>query len=429
MSEFDVIVVGAGPAGASAAIKLASAKVNVLLVDRADPPGSKNVSGGVLWGDSLTQVAPDWEKGPVERYVEAKGVSFLTKDSRISLDFRSKKFGEYKSGYTVLRTKFDAWLAKKAKDSGVMLVSGVTVDKIAMKDGKAVGVEQGGETITSDAVILAEGANSRIAYDSGLKRKPTDRNTALGVKEIIKLPEKTITERFGLTSPKMGFASEFVLGFLEGGVRAGGFLYTNKESLSIGAVISMAELRKNNKTYSFNVIEQFKEHPFVAPLLEGGRVEEYSAHLVPEGGISADSLNGNGYMIAGDAAGFTFSNGLVLQGMNYAIVSGIVAAESFLEKKEKGIQAGANFANYTENLSKTFVMKDMMNFKGIDKLTWSKYVHQTLPSIAEEAMLNMFSENGQPKKHLYKILTKSMSSHEESKLGMAMELLKMLRRM
>ena len=72
------------------------------------------------------------EKGPVERYVEAKGVSFLTKDSRISLDFRSKKFGEYKSGYTVLRTKFDAWLAKKAKDSGVMLVSGVTVDKIAM---------------------------------------------------------------------------------------------------------------------------------------------------------------------------------------------------------------------------------------------------------------------------------------------------------
>ena len=227
----------------------------------------------------------------------------------------------------------------------------------------------------------------------------------------------------------MGFASEFVLGFLEGGVRAGGFLYTNKESLSIGAVISMAELRKNNKTYSFNVIEQFKEHPFVAPLLEGGRVEEYSAHLVPEGGISADSLNGNGYMIAGDAAGFTFSNGLVLQGMNYAIVSGIVAAESFLEKKEKGIQAGANFANYTENLSKTFVMKDMMNFKGIDKLTWSKYVHQTLPSIAEEAMLNMFSENGQPKKHLYKILTKSMSSHEESKLGMAMELLKMLRRM
>ena len=130
MSEFDVIVVGAGPAGASAAIKLASAKANVLLVDRADPPGSKNVSGGVLWGDSLSQVAPDWEKGPVERYVEAKGVSFLTKDSRISIDFRSKKFGEYKSGYTVLRTKFDAWLAKKAKDSGAMVVSGVTVESI-----------------------------------------------------------------------------------------------------------------------------------------------------------------------------------------------------------------------------------------------------------------------------------------------------------
>ena len=429
MSEFDVIVVGAGPAGASAAIKLASAKANVLLVDRADPPGSKNVSGGVLWGDSLSQVAPDWEKGPVERYVEAKGVSFLTKDSRISIDFRSKKFGEYKSGYTVLRTKFDAWLAKKAKDSGAMVVSGVTVDRLSMKDGKVIGVEQGGETITSDAVILAEGANSRVAIDSGIKKKPSDRNIALGIKEVIKLPEKTITDRFGLSSAKMGFASEYVLGFLEGGVKAGGFLYTNKESLSIGAVISMGDLRKNNQTYSFNIIEQFKEHPFIAPLLEGGRVEEYSAHLVPEGGLTVDSIYGKGYMIAGDAAGFTFSNGLVLQGMNYAVVSGIVAADSFLQRKEKGIEAGANFSNYMDNLSGTFVMKDMKNFKGVDAVTWSKSIHQTIPAIAEEAMLNIFSENGEPKKHMLKILLKSMAGRKESKKELAVDLYRMMRRL
>ena len=78
MSEFDVIVVGAGPAGASAAIKLATSGSSVLLVERGDPPGSKNVSGGVLWGDSMGSVIPDWEKtAPMERYVEAKGVSFL----------------------------------------------------------------------------------------------------------------------------------------------------------------------------------------------------------------------------------------------------------------------------------------------------------------------------------------------------------------
>ena len=428
MSEFDVIVVGAGPAGASAAIRLASNKVNVLLVDRADPPGSKNVSGGVLWGDSLSQVIPDWEKSNMlERYVEAKGVTFLTKDSKISIDFRSKKFGEYRSGYTVLRTKFDAWLAKKAKDAGAMVVSGVTVDKLAMKDGKVIGVEQGGETVTSDSVILAEGANSRVAYDSGIKKKPTDQNIALGVKEVIKLPEKAITERFGLTSPKMGFASEYVLGFLEGGVRAGGFLYTNKESISIGAVISMGDLRRNNQTYSFNVIEQFKDHPFIAPLLQDGRVEEYSAHLVPEGGLSVDSVYGNGYMIAGDTAGFTFSNGLVLQGMNYAIVSGIVAADSFMEKKSKG--GDTNFENYKQNLEKTFVLKDMASFKGLDQVTWSETIHSTIPAIAEEAMLNIFSENGNPKKHLSQIVISSALKQKDKRKDLAVDMYRMLRRM
>jgi Dehydrogenases (flavoproteins) len=145
MSEFDVIVVGAGPAGSSAAISLASKKVNVLLVEKSDPPGTKNVSGGVLWGHELDNIIPDWEKtAPVERYVKSKTVGFLTEDSSINIDFRSRKFDENKSGYTVLRVKLDQWLAKKASEAGAMLVNGVTVDRLAMKDGKVIGVEQDG---------------------------------------------------------------------------------------------------------------------------------------------------------------------------------------------------------------------------------------------------------------------------------------------
>ena len=213
MSEFDAIVVGGGPAGTSAAMRLAASKLNVLLVEKADPPGSKNVSGGVLWGNSLAGVMPDWEKtAPLERYVKSKGIGFLTKDSSIDISFRSTRFNETKTGYTVLRTKLDQFLNKKAKDAGATVVTGVTVDRLAFEGKKVIGVEQDGDVITSDAVILAEGANPRVAIDSGIRSPLKDEDVAIGVKEVIKLPEKTINDRFNLRE-KEGFAGEYVLGW------------------------------------------------------------------------------------------------------------------------------------------------------------------------------------------------------------------------
>ena len=431
MSEFDVIIVGAGPAGASAAIKLAGAGSSVLLVERGDPPGSKNVSGGVLWGDSLGSVAPDWEKAaPMERYVEAKGVSFLTKDSKISIDFRSKKLQERRSGYTVLRTKLDGWLSKKAKDAGAMVASGITVDKLAFKDDRVIGVEQDGDIITSDIVILAEGANPRVAINSGIRERLKDRDVAIGVKEIIKLPEKTINERFNLTSSKMGFASEYVLGFLEGGVKAGGFIYTNKESISLGLVISMKEMRQNNNTRSFDLIEQFKEHPYIAPLIDGGRVDEYSAHMVQEGGLkSVPQLYGNGFMVVGDGAGFSFSNGMVLQGMNYAIASGIAAAESAIKAKIKSNFTTEGLSSYEERLKSSFVLQDLMNFKGIEEVTWSDMIHRGIPNMSEELFLSLFSENGQPKAHMINLLIRAMGHSDVPRKDMVINMYRMLRRM
>lgn len=430
MGEFDAIVVGAGPAGAAAAIRLALNEQNVLLVEKSDPPGSKNVSGGVLWGNDLAAVVPDWEKtAPVERFVQTKSVAFLTKESKIGIDFSTKKFESKKTGYTVLRTKLDQWLAKKAKDSGAMVASGITVDKLAFEKGKVVGIEQSGDVITADTVILAEGANPRIAIDSGIREPLSDHDVAIGIKEVIKLPEQTINERFNL-SGKSGYACEYVLGFLEGGVHAGGFLYTNKDSISLGAVISMKSLRKDNNTYSFDIIEQFKEHPFIAPLIDGGRVEEYSAHLVMEGGLqSVHKLYGDGYMIAGDAAGFSFSNGMVLQGMNYAIASGLMAADTFVEAKKRKDFSSGSLAKYKELLKQSYVLKDLHTFNGIGDVTWSPLMHETLPGVLENAMLNIFMEEGIPKKHMSKIFRESMAASGLSTSELILQAYRMMRRM
>ncbi|MCL4335434.1 MAG: FAD-dependent oxidoreductase [Candidatus Thermoplasmatota archaeon] len=430
MSEFDAIVVGAGPAGSSAAIRMANKKLNVLLVERADPPGSKNVSGGILWGNALAEIIPEWEKDiPLERLITHKGTTFLTKDSSISIDFRSTKFLENHSGYSVLRARMDNALANSARKAGAMVVTGVTVDRVAKEEGKVVGVEQDGEIITSDAVILAEGANPRVAIDSGLRKPIGDQDVAIGVKQIIRLPENTINERFNLKGSE-GFAGEYVLSYLEGEAEAGGFLYTNKDTISIGAVISSSKLREDGQTHSYDIMESFVQHPHIAPLLEGGKLEEYSAHLVCEGGIdSVPRIYGDGYLIAGDAAGFSFSNGLMIQGMNYAITSGIAAADTVIEAKERGNFSSDSLASYERKLEDSYVLKDLKNFRNIDKVTWSRVTHRAIPKIAENLLYSMYHETGRPKKHLMQMILESSRDSGMSKSQLILESYRMMRRM
>lgn len=430
MSEFDAIVVGAGPAGSAAAIRLANRKLNVLLVERADPPGSKNVSGGILWGNALAEIIPDWEKEiPTERLITRKGTTFLTRDSSISIDFRSRKLLESRSGYSVLRARMDSALANTARKAGAMVVTGVTVDRVAMKDNQVIGVEQDGEVITSDAVILAEGANPRVAIDSGLRPPIGDRDVAIGVKQVIRLPENTINERFNLKGNE-GFAGEYVLSYLEGEAEAGGFLYTNKDTISIGVVISSSKLREDGQTHSYDIMESFVQHPHVATLLDGGKLEEYSAHLVCEGGIdSVPKLYGNGYMIAGDAAGFTFSNGLMIQGMNYAITSGIAAADTLIEAKEKGNFSSDALSSYERRLDSSYVLRDLKSFRNIDKVTWSRVTHRAIPRIAEELLFSMYHETGAPKKHLMQMILESSKNAGMNRSQLILEGYRMMRRM
>ncbi len=429
MPDYDAIVVGAGNAGSAAAITMAQKGLSVLLVDRSDPPGAKNLSGGVLWGNDLARILPKWQsEAPLERFIQDKKIGFLTDKSSIIIDFKTKIFEENKVGYTVLRSKFDPWLAKKAREAGATVIPGITVESLAKKDGKVIGVEESGDTVTASVVILAEGINPRLSIEAGLRGPLQDWEVSVGVKEIIKLSPQKIEDRFNLSSTS-GMASEYIMGNLEE-LNVGAFFYTNKDSISLGIVAPMEQLRENGVTHTYDIIEQFKEHPSIAPLIDGGTVAEYGAHMIPEGGLEmVPKLYGDGYMIVGDSAGFGFSNGLVLQGMNYAFLSGILAGETAAEAKVKGDFSSDSLSMYRQKLENSYVLKDLKTFKDIRKVTNNKNMYTTYPKMLESILLEMLWERGQPKKKVRDILGSCAADLKMSKLKTATDFYYIYRRM
>ncbi|MHB8933094.1 MAG: FAD-dependent oxidoreductase, partial [Bellilinea sp.] len=323
MSEeiFDVIVIGAGVAGSSAAYKLVKAGLQVVLIERGPFPGSKNLSGGVLYGKVLHELIPNyWETAPVERTITNQVVSFLTADSSVNLDFKTEAFNTPPyNGFTVLRSRFDRWLAEQAENAGAMLVPGIKVDGVLKQNGQVVGITAGGEEMLAKVVIAADGANSFIAQQAGLRGTIPARHAGVGVKEVIGLPREVIEERFHL-SGNQGAAYNIV-GYATRGVPGGGFLYTNQESLSVGLVIHLDALVERQLKPA-EIFEDFLAHPMIAPLIKGGKLLEYGAHLVPEGGLAMmPQLAADGLLLVGDAAGLGVNNGFVVRGMDLAIGS------------------------------------------------------------------------------------------------------------
>ncbi len=140
------------------------------------------------------------------------------------------------------------------------------------------------------------------------------------LKEVIQLPRELIEQRFNLAGDK-GIAWEFIGSFTRG-LPGGAFIYTNKESLSVGVVVQLSALVKN-RARANDLLEEFKQHPAVAGLLSGGKLVEYSAHLIPVSGLTMmPTLYTDGLLVAGDAAAFILGTGLTLEGGNFAVASG-----------------------------------------------------------------------------------------------------------
>lgn len=397
MSEdkFDVIIVGGGVAGLAASIVLAENELEVLLVERGDYCGAKNVTGGRLYGHSLEKIIPNFaDEAPIERKVVKEKISMMSEKSSLDIGYSSKELGKDKdsSSYVVLHSKFDQYLAEKAEEAGVAIITGVLVEKLLLEDGKVVGIDATGEEMYADAVIIADGVNSLLSQQIGIKKELEPNQVAVGAKEVIELSEEIINERFNLESGEgMSWLS---CGDPTMGGFGGGFIYTNKDSVSIGVVATLSDIGYSN-TKLTDLLERFKEHDSVAPFIKGGKTIEYSAHLVPEEGIHmVPQIYGDGFLVVGDAAGFCINLGYTVRGMDFAIESGRLAALAILSAKEKEDFSKESLAVYQDLVKDSFIMKDLMTFKAFPTILSRREIFSDLPEIINDVAGRAFTVNG-----------------------------------
>ncbi|MET0729509.1 MAG: FAD-dependent oxidoreductase [Acidimicrobiales bacterium] len=399
MNEFDVVVVGAGPAGSAAALVAARAGHRVAVLERGPFPGSKNMYGGVVYGRILDELVPAWwEEIPVQRWITRRQTMTLSRDRSMTVDYRTGAWGRPPyNGCTTYRPDFDGWLAGKAEAAGATLLCSTTVTGLQRDDGgRTTGVRTDRGDVTAPVVIACDGVNSFLAKEAGLYPHGEDtRHLTLGVKEVLALPRHVIDDRFGVRGDD-GVDIE-ILG-CTGGVPGGGFVYTNADTIAVGVVLQLDGLRASGRRPE-TFVADLKAHPSIAPLVEGGDLLEYSAHLIPEGGYDTmPALVADGLLVAGDAAAMCMAAGIWLEGVNFAIGAGAAAGEAAVEAMASGDTSAAGLAGYKRRLENTFVLQDHKKLRRAPSFVLSDRVQHHYPQLVCDLVEELFTvRNPQPK--------------------------------
>ena len=403
-ADFDVIVVGAGCAGSVAAYVAASAGKSVLMVERGNYAGAKNMTGGRIYSHSLKEVFPDFEQeAPLERKITHERIALMDHESAMTIDFTSPELArEGADSYSVLRGPFDQWLAEKAEEAGVEAIYGIPVEELIKDEsGRVIGVRAGEDEITGQVVILCEGTNSMLAERCLGNPRPKANQMAVGIKETFELPASTIEDRF-LTPEGEGAAMLFV-GDCTNGHVGGGFMYANKESISLGLVATISTTAEQDMPV-YQMMENFKNHPMVAPMIRGAKMVEHSGHMVPEGGYNmVPRYIFDGCLLAGETAGFCMNLGYQVRGMDFAVASGRMAAEAACEAIDKGDTSAAGLASYKTKLEDSFVIKDLQTFQAWPATMehWDRMFTE-YPTMVREIFNGLFAVDGKPQQHLAK---------------------------
>ena len=407
MTDTDIIVVGAGPAGSCAAIAAAKAGQRVVLIERGPFPGSKNMYGGVIYPRILDELIPDWyEHAPIQRWVVRRSTMLLSDTGALNIDYRSNAWGQAPyNGATAYRPDFDNWLAQQAVAAGAELICSTTVTGL-LRDaqGRITGIttDRPDGDLTASVVIACDGVNSFVAKEAGVYKKVDASNYTLGVKETLSLPKSVIDERFGVRD-NQGVDIEILGG--TSGVNGGGFLYTNLDTIALGVVLKLPKLSAQKKRPE-EIIAELKRHPAIAPLIEGAEVTEYSAHVIPEAGLDMmPTMVADGLLIAGDAAALCLAAGIWLEGVNFAMASGMYAGEAAAKAIQSGNTSASGLQSYTKKLNETFVLKDHKKLRKIPHLVLSDRVQHKYPMFVTGIVERMFSvENPHPKPGVRRIV-------------------------
>ena len=361
----DVIIIGAGPAGCACAIELARAGKKVVVIERGKYAGSKNMFGGAIFENVVEKAYPNFlQNAPIERIITSHAYSLLSDNSSIDITYNDfNKQNNKNRSIIVNRSKFDRWCADEAKKEGAYFAYETVVRKI-LTDSKrrAIGIKTDLEDFYAPIIIIAEGANSLLTKQLGLRKNFTLNDEILSVKEVYEFENENILNQKLNLNANEGRMFEYIAGPLKNKF-ALGIIYTNKKSISIGLGVSMKDLIKSKKK-PYELLDELKSVKEIANILEGAKPIEYSAHLIPESSPKTmPKLYSDGVMIIGDAA--MLVNNLHFEGTNLAITSGIYAANVAINSLKIGKYDAKTLKEYEKLIKNSFIYKDISSYKNI----------------------------------------------------------------
>ncbi|MFO0388786.1 MAG: electron transfer flavoprotein-ubiquinone oxidoreductase [Alphaproteobacteria bacterium] len=376
--EYDVVIVGAGPAGLAAAIRLrqlalaGGRSLSVCVLEKGSEVGAHILSGAVLEPRSLTELIPDWmDKGaPLHVPVKKDRFVFLTKTAAIPLP--TPRHMHNKGNYIISLGQLCRWLGKQAEELGVQIFPGFPAADVIIENGRVTGVMTGefgrdkkGEkkdsyqppmAIKGTYILLAEGCrgslSQRVMQQFNLRENVDPQTYGIGIKELWEIDP---------TKHKQGHVMHAIGWPMDSETYGGSFLYhLENNQVSIGYVIGLDY--KNPYLDPFMEFQRFKTHPAIRKILEGGKRISYGARAINEGGLqSLPKLTFPGGALIGDSAGFL--NVPKIKGSHTAMKSGMLAADAVFAALSAG--SVEELHGYTNAFKKSWVHKELKSVRNI----------------------------------------------------------------